>query len=159
MKVGRLTLSEHARERIRQRVGLIADYAALAWVADVIKNAKQQRRDGRKVHYITDLFEVIVDGVTVVTVKPTENTNGYITKFNEMLTKESRKLIATYRRELRKAEIAVAEAQLNYLKARNPKTRESIGARLTSAIDHKALITDKIKAVEIAAKRFGVTVE
>lgn len=159
MTVGRLSLSEHARERIRQRVGIIADDAAIAWVSDVIKNAKQEKRQGRKVHYFTDIFEVIIDGITIVTVKPTESSNGYIAKFNDLITSETRKLTAAYRRELRKAEIAVAEAQLNYLKARNPKTKDSIGKKLTEAIDKKALISDKIKAVEIAAKRYGVDVQ
>lgn len=158
-QTGQFILTDHARERIRQRVGIVADSAAIAWVAEQVRRATETKRDGSKTHYTTDLFEIILDGAKVVTVKPSEHSNGYISKFNEVLTKEATKLLATYRRELHKAEIAVAEAQLNFLKARNPKVKATIQRRLTDAADYKATIEDEIKAVEKAAARYGVTVQ
>ncbi|MEK4178520.1 hypothetical protein NSQ61_02840 [Aeribacillus sp. FSL K6-1121] len=155
-QVGLLVLTDHAKERIRQRVGIISESVAVSWVSDVISQATETKRDGNKTHYITDTFEIICDGVRVVTVKPAEQANQYFGMFRELLTKEASKLLTAYKRELRKAEIAVAEAQLNLLKARNPHTKERIKTKLTDAIDYKALVEDEIKKIELAAKRFGV---
>jgi len=152
------TLSEHAKERIRQRVGLVAEPSAIAWVSEAIKKAKSTRSNGKTTSYFTDMFEIVLDGLHVVTVKPTTLTSEYVSKINDLVSKEVSKMLAEYKRELRKAEIEVAEAQLNFLKARNPKVRQSIQQKLTEAIDRKALIEDEIKAIECAGRRYGVEI-
>lgn len=155
---GKYVLTDHAKDRIRQRAGIFAEDAAVAWVAEQVKAATSTKRDGNKTHYITGTFEIVLDGVTVITVKPCDSANEYLTKFNEVVAKETSKLLSQYTRALRKAEIAVAEAQLNFLKAKNPKTRELISEKMTEAIDRKCGIEDEIKKIEIAAKRYGVSV-
>lgn len=159
VKAGQFILTNHARDRIRQRVGITTDSAALAWIADQIKNATSEHTDGNKIHYLTESFEIICEGVRVITVKPADRANKYMGEFKRLLTSETSKLIAKYERELRKAEIAVAEAQLNFLKARNPKIKRIIQRKLTDAIDYKAAIEDEIKAIKIAANRYGVDAE
>jgi hypothetical protein len=159
VKAGQFILTNHARERIRQRVGITSDSAAIAWVADQVKNAINVKHDGGKMHYLTDAFEIVCDGARVVTVKPAEFANKYLSEFKSVLIRETTKLLTKYERELRKAEIAVAEAQLNFLKARNPKIKEIIQRKLTDAIDYKAAVEDEIKAIKIAASRYGVSSE
>lgn len=155
---GKYVLTDHAKERIRQRVGITSEDAAVTWIDMQVRSASSSRRDGNKMHYITDIFEIITEGVKVITVKPTETSNEYLTKFNEVLAKEVTKLITSHSRILRKAEIAVAEAQLNFLRARNPKTKEIIGKKLTEAADWKCAVEDEIKAIKKAAKQYGVEI-
>lgn len=155
-RVGSYVLTDHAKDRIRQRIGILSEEAQLAWVETQVKKASHRKQDGHKTHYTVGSFEIVCDGVKVVTVKPTEQSNEYLTKFNDVIAKETRKLLTQYGRELRKAEIAVAEAQLNFLKAKNPKTKALISERLTKAIDRKCSIEDKIRQVEKAAERYGV---
>ena len=150
------TLTDHAKERIRQRIGITAEGAAIAWVSAKVESASKTKRDGRKTHYITEAFEIVCEGLKVVTVMPTDITNRYLTKLGDVITKEVTKLIAEHNKELRKADIAIAEAQLNFLKARNPRTKEVIQAKLVSACDCKVLIEDEIKMIRKAAGRYGV---
>jgi hypothetical protein len=157
-KSGKFTLTSHAKERIRQRVGVDSVEAALAWVNENIASATTCNVEGNKTHYLTEAFDIVCDGLRVVTIKPVDNHTDYLTKFNAVLTKEATKLLTKYRRELRKAEITVAECTLNYLKAKSPKVKQSIQRRLTEATDVRAKISDEIRAVEIAAERYGVEV-
>lgn len=157
-RASQYVLSDHAKERIRQRIGLTSAESAVAWVKSEISNADKTKTDGNKTHYITDSFEIICDGVKVVTVKPTDISNEYLTKIGDVVENEVDKLLTKYRRELRKADIAVAETQLNFLRARNPKVKQSISEKMTEAIDYKAAIEDEIKAIEYAGKRYGVEV-
>src|SRR5699024_133632 len=140
----------------RQRVGITSKDAAIAWVAETVKKATTTKKEGHITQYITEMFDIVCDGMKVVTVKPNESQNSYLDKFNDVVTKEATKMLAKYRRELRKAEIAVAEEQLNFLKAKNPKIKSNINERMTEAIDKKVDIEDEIRAVELAARRYGV---
>jgi hypothetical protein len=67
-------------------------------------------------------------------------------------------LLTVHRRALRKAEINVVQLTLNFLKAKNPKIKDTIQARLTRAADEKARIEYEVKAIEIAARKYGVEV-
>lgn len=154
---GKFTLTSHAKERIRQRVGIDSVEAAIAWVNESIASATESYAQGDKSHYVTEAFDIVCAGLKVITLKPTNNHVDYVTKFGEVLTKEATKLLTKYRRELRKAEIAVAEHSLNFLKAKNPRIKEGINRRLTEATDVRAKLTDEIRAVEIAAERYGIT--
>ena len=156
MKANAFTLTDHAKERIRQRIGITAEGAAIAWVSAKVGSASETKRDGRKTHYITEAFEIVCEGLKVVTVMPLDTANNYITKLSDVITKEVTKLVAEHNKELRKADIAIAEAQLNFLKARNPRTKEVIQAKLVSACDCKVLIEDEIKMIRKAAGRYGV---
>lgn len=155
---GKYVLSSHAKERIRQRAGITSEEVAITWVAEQVKSAVSTKTDGEKVHYITDLFEIVLAGAKVITILPTDNNNEYLTKISEVVSKEVTKVLTKQGRLLRKAEISVAEAQLNYLRAKNPNTKALISERLTEAVDRKASIEDEIYAVEVAAKRYGVSV-
>lgn len=155
---GKYVLTDHAKERIRQRIGITAEDAAVAWIKESISNAIKTKDNGRKTHYFSEMYEIICEGVKVITVKPAETSNNYLTKMNEVLTKEVAKLLDKYRRELRKADIEVAQNQLNYLRARNPNTKAIIKRRLADAVDVKALVEDEIRAIEIAARKYGVEV-
>lgn len=151
-------VSSHAMERIRQRVGITTQDAARAWVAEQVRKSTHTKNDKHKTHYVTELFEIVCDGIYVITVKPSETANPFLPRFNEMIAKESTKLLTKYRRELRKAEISVAEAQLNYLRAKNPKTREIIQRRMTEVGDERAALEDRIKQISLAAKQYGIEV-
>lgn len=155
---GKYVLSDHAMQRIRQRVGLTSVDSAAAWVKAEVSKAMNTEQHDHKTHYFTDAFEIICDGTKVVTVKPADSANEYVTRLGGVLAKEVDKLIEKYQRELRKADIAVAEAQLNYLKARNPKTKELISEKLTEAVDRKSAVEDEIKAIQYAGKRYGLEV-
>lgn len=157
-EAGKYILSDHAKERIRQRIGLTTDESSIAWVRNTINNAYQSKQDGHKTHYVTEAYEVICDGMKVVTIKPTDSSNEYLTKINDVVSKEITKLLTKYRRELRKADIGIAEHQLNFLRAKNPNTKDVIGSKLTDSIDWKAAIEDEIKAIKFAAKRYGVEI-
>lgn len=155
-KLGTYILSDHARERIRQRLGITAETAAISWVKRAVQNSSSTKIDGNKTHYFTDVFEIILDGAKVVTVKPKESANPYLTKFKSVIEKEANKLRTKYERELRKAEIEVAQITLNLLRAKNPKTKASIERKLTEAVDYKALIEDELKAISKASERYGI---
>jgi len=155
-KAGEYVLTQHAKERIRQRVGITSEETAVAWVREMVEKAAEKRQEGDKTRYITDSFELILSGVKVITVIPAEQANDYLAKFSDVVAKEASKLLKHYKRELRKTEIAIAEAQLNYLKARNPNVKERIKKKLVEAIDYKAMVDDEIKKIELAAERFGV---
>lgn len=153
---GAYVLTEHARSRIRQRLGIEVDSAAISWVKGAIQNAERTFTNGNKTHYITDLYEVICDGAKVITVKPTDNSNKYVSEFKKVIEKEASKLRTKYEREFRKAEIEVAQVTLNLLKARNPKTKASIERKLVEAIDWKCALEDELKAISKASERYGV---
>lgn len=157
-KSGKFTLTSHAKERIRQRVGIDSVDAALAWANENIAKAAEVYAQGNKTHYVTEAFDIVCAGLKVVTIQPTNNHVDYLAKFNEVLTKEAAKLLKKYRRELRKAEISVAEFTLNYLKAKNPKIKAALQQKLTQATDMKAKLADEIRAIENAAERYGVSV-
>ena len=153
-KSGKFVLSAHAKERIRQRVGINSTEAALAWVNESIATANETYLDGHKTHYLTDSYDITCDKLRVITLTQTDNHIDYLTKFSNLVTKEATKLLTKYRRELRKAEILVAELTLNYLKAKSPKVRAIIQRNLTIATDERARIEDEVRAVEIAADKF-----
>lgn len=153
---GSYVLTAHARVRIRQRVGIDLDSAAISWVKRAIENAKETFTTDNKTHYITDLHEIICDGVKVITVKPCYNANGYVARFKSVIEKETEKLLKKYEKEFRKAEIEVVQITLNLLRAKNPKTKESIERKLTEAVDWKCAIEDELKQIEKASKQYGV---
>lgn len=158
-KTGKFTLTTHAKERIRQRVGIEALDAQVAWANETIAKAGEidAKLEGR-VGYKTESFEIICAGLKVITVNPVANSQTYLTKLSGVLTKEVRKMIVPHERLLRKAEIRVAELTLNYLKARNPKTKRMINERLVEATDEKQRLTDEVYAMRKAAERYGVEV-
>lgn len=157
-KTGKFTLSSHARERIRQRLGLTTDSAAIAWVKDAVKNSIETRNQGHKLVYVTDLYEIVLDGMKVISVVPTDQANPYLTKLNDELTKRVTKLLTEWKRELRKAEIAVAEAQLSYLKAKSPKVKDVIQRKMTEAVEWRASVENELNNIKYAGKRYGVEV-
>lgn len=156
LQAGEFMLSKHAKERIRQRIGIASEQSALAWVQDAVRTAKGTRVSGHQTHYLTDAFEIICDGVKVVTVKQTDSSNEYLTKFSEVISKEAGKLLSKYQQELRKADIEVAQLNLNFLRAKNPNTKAIISERMTEAIDYKAMIEDEIGSIKYASRRYGV---
>jgi hypothetical protein len=158
-KSRKFTLTAHAKERVRQRVGINSVEAAVAWVNEAIATAKDSFVKSRHYHYLTDNYEIITDGLTVITISPLTNHVDYATKFGSLIAKEATKLLAQYRKEFRKAEIAVAELTLNYLKAKSPKVRDSIKRKLTQATDLRAKIEDEIRAVKIAAEGYGIDID
>ena len=151
-------LTAHAKDRIRQRVGIVALEAQQAWVNELITKSTTAYPQGEKTVYKTDLFEIVCDGIRVVTVKPVENVVTYTDKISGTLTKEIRKLLIPQERLLRKAEIKITELTLNFLKARNPKTKKLISERLIEATDEKQQIIDEVFAIKKAAKQYGVEI-
>lgn len=151
-------LSKHATERIRQRVGISSIEAATQWANELISKAAHTKRDGHKLHYITEHFEIVCDKETVVTVKPTEKENQYFAKVAGIIKRELTKDLQQFKREYRKAEIAVAELTLNLLKARNPNTKQIINERLTQAIDNREKINDEITKINLTAYRYSIEV-
>lgn len=149
-------LTEHAKERTRQRIGLTSEDSASAWVNSEIERSIRTEYNGNKTHYFTDTFEIVCDGAKVVTIKPNKNVTSYVTKLGGVLAKETSKLLNYYGKELRKADVTIAEHQLNFLRAKNPKTKTLINERLTDAIDWKSAIEDEIYAVKKAAKQYGI---
>lgn len=152
-------LTKHAEERIRQRVGIESAEVATAWVSEQIKKASRQFKESGNTHYVTDLIEIVTNGLRVITVKPSENDRSYLDRLGEVVAKEVTKIMAKKERELRRIEITIAEHTLNRLKARNPNTRALIERRLIRAIDEKQRINDAIYAVKKAASQYGVSVE
>lgn len=152
---GQFILSMHAKERIRQRLGIDSDDSAVAWVKEAISKASDSFKSEHRTHYISGSFEIICDGAKIITVKPTDSSNEYLTVFGELIAKETSKMLRKFRQEIRKTDINIAQLNLNYLRAKNPNTKETIAERLTEAIDRKASIEDEIKAVEYAARRYG----
>jgi hypothetical protein len=155
-----LRLTSHARERLRQRVGITSDDAGIAWVKESIKNAKGveiEDESGLPV-FLTENMKIVMDGEKIVTVKPHKKDNPYIKGIAENITKEVSKLVDDYGRKLRKAEIEVAECQLNFLKARNPNTKARISEKLSEAVRKKSEIENEITMIKYAGKRYGVDV-
>lgn len=153
---GKYFLTDHAKERIRQRLGISSEDGALSWVRTQIENANNVENVKGQAHYLADKFVIVCDGAKVITVKPAENSNQYMTVLRDAVAKEVRKLQSEYRRELRRSEIKVAETHLNLLRAKNPKTKKLIRDRLVEATDWKASIEDELKAINFAGKRYGV---
>jgi hypothetical protein len=152
-------VSSHAMERIRQRFGIDTLAAAITWVSEKIRTGDYigLQQKGRKVYRNGDA-ELILgeDGHTIVTVKFSDGESQYVEQLSEVVRKEVDKLLSIKERAFRKAEIEVAEITLNMLKARNPKTKESIGRKLTKAIDDKANIHTEIILIRKAAEQYGV---
>lgn len=158
-KSGKFALTKHAGEKVRQRVGIESLEVATAWVnEEIAKAGEYSQESSKRFAYITDAFKIVCAGLSVITVIPTDNHVDYLAKFGEIVTKEATKLLTKYRREFRKAEIEVAEYTLNFLKAKNPKIKGNLQQKLTQATDDKAKLADEIRAIEIAAERYGVSV-
>lgn len=155
---GKFTLTAHAKERIRQRIGVDALDAQLAWANEAIASAKETITEGHQTIYVTESYRIVCDGLRVVTVSPYANTESYAERIGSAVKREARKLIEPQQRLLRKAEIAVAELNLNYLKARNPLIKEKINKRLVSASDERQRLNDELYAMKQAAKRYGAEV-
>ena len=102
------------------------------------------------------MFELVLDGTTVVTIKQSTNNNEPAKYLAGVMQKEVAKFMRTKKAELKKAEMALLEAQLNFLRAKNPNTKRIISERITQLGDAKAKVEDEIKAMELAAERFGV---
>lgn len=151
-------ITSHAKDRIRQRVGIDGDEAQQAWVKAKINRAESKLPQDNKTVYNVGSFEIICDGLRVVTVKPVDNVTQYASKLSGVVAKEIRKLLVPQERLLRKAEINVVELTLNFLKARNPKTKEIISGRLAEATDEKQRIADEVFAIKKAAKQYGVEI-
>lgn len=151
-------LTSHGRERIRERLGIATDSAAVAWVREAVDNAKDSWKQGGKTVYLSKNYEIVLDGNKVVTVKPTDASNMYLGKIDALLKRHITKQLAQLEREFRKKEITVAEAQLNYLKARNPKTKEAIRLKLSEAVSEKAAVSGEIDSLKFAGRRHGVEV-
>ncbi|KMK75417.1 hypothetical protein [Alkalihalobacillus pseudalcaliphilus] len=151
-------LTSHAKERIRQRYGIESVQVATNWANDLIAKAQRKfKRDG-KTHYVVGGREFICDDNErrVITVKPNDANNQYVTKLNGILRKEIIKILTLQSRTLNKAEIEVAQLTLNFHKARNPKTKASIQAKLTHAIDAKNNVEDEVTALKKAVEYYGL---
>lgn len=158
-KSGKFVLTSHAKERIRIRVGIDALEAQITWVNEAIAKAGEVVTQGNKhTVYKTDAFEFVCDGLRVITIQPAANEQTFVKQLGSTLAKEVRKLLAPQERMLRKAEIQVAELTLNFLKARNPKTKKLISERLIEATDEKQRISDEVFAIRKAAKQYGVEI-
>lgn len=160
-KSGKFTLTNHAKDRIRQRAGIESAETAVSWVNEEIAKATNvfsDKHDSKLTHYLTDSFEMLCDGLKVVTVKNLEIKMDYTTKLGAAVAKEATKLLTVHRRALRKAEINVVQLTLNFLKAKNPKIKSGIQSKLTKAADEKAKLEYEVKAIEIAARKYGVEV-
>lgn len=157
-KSGKFTLTKHASDRIRQRIGIADTGAQTAWVNESIAKAGEINTVGNYTTYTSDSFASICDGLKVVTIKPVANTKTYLKTLGGAVTKEVQKMLVPHERLLRKAEIKVAELTLNYLKARNPNTKKMINKRLVEATDEKQLLVDEVYAIKKAAGRYGVEV-
>lgn len=155
---GKFILTDHAKERIRQRIGITGNEAQVAWVNELITKSDDSYKQGNKKVYCTERFEVVCDGIRVITIKPVDNVRNYADSIGGVVSKEIRKLLTPQERLLRKAEIKVVELTLNYLKARNPRTKALINERLVEATDEKQRIHDEVFAIKKAAKQFGVEV-
>lgn len=158
-KSGKFTLTQHAKDRIRQRTGIEANDAKIAWVNEQIAKSHETIEQGNKTIFQTEHFEIVCDGLRVVTVKPREQQKSYVEAINEMITKQITNLLAPKERLFRKAEIKVAELTLNFLKARNPNTKSLINERLVAATDERQRIAYDIKALKLAAEKYGVSAE
>ena len=151
-----LYLSSHAKDRLRQRVGIESIDAGIAWVRTNMERAKRTFKQGHKTHYVTEMFELVLDGTTVVTIKQSTDNNESAKYLAGVVQKEVAKFMRTKKAEMKKAEMALLEAQLNFLRAKNPNTKRIISERITQLGDAKAKVEDEIKAMELAAERFGV---
>lgn len=152
----KITLTSHAKDRLRQRVGIESLDAGIAWVRTNIERAIRSHRNGHFTYFYTEMFEIIMDGEKVVTVKPAVANNACADLLRSKVTKEVTKFMRQKKSELKKAEIALLETQLNLLKAKSPKVKRSISERLADLTDGKAKIEDEIKQMELAAESYGV---
>lgn len=153
-----LQLTKHAKERIRQRIGIDSVEVATSWIKEQLNRTKKTKKDTRNnsMRYINDLFEVVLDGDKVVTVISKESVVDYKSKISNLLTKEITKYRTQKNRELRKIEIEVAEHTLNHLKALNPKTKALISGKLTDAVSERTRVLDEIYAIDKVAGEYGV---
>lgn len=149
-------LSDHAKTRIRQRLGIESTEVATQWASDNIARATEKITRGSTTHYISDAFEIIADGLSVITVKPVRKERSYLERLGGVVEKEVLKMIADKEVALRRIEIVIAEHTLNQLKVRNPKTKSLIGRRLMESIDIKQRHSDELYAIKKAAGQYGV---
>ena len=143
-------LTNHAMDRIRQRVGITSMPVALKWAADIISKGKRSNLKGGRVQYETDEMTVICANKAIVTVYPTEANNEYTRLFNDKITKEYTKIKTELNRELRKAEIYRCEVELAMFKAKNSKIVEKLSKRVTEALDDRQRIADKLHRLDMA---------
>ncbi len=149
-------ITTHARQRIKERLGIESIEVASAWVAEQLRKASRSYKDEHRTNYVTDMYEIVTDGLKIVTVKPKGIAADYMTKLTGMLSREIEKELTKVNRELRKIEITVAEHTLNQLKARNPRTKDVIQTKLLVALEEKARIENEVKSVQRAAEKFGL---
>ena len=149
-------LTSHAKERLRQRYGIVSKDVAISWINDKISQGKFLRNDGNKKIYRAPGVEIVLDKLRVVTVKPLYEEAPIMDRLKTVIEKEVSKLIASKELEFRKAEISVAELTLNMLKARNPKIKDDLRRKLTKAIDYKENIQTEIISIKKAAEHYGV---
>lgn len=154
-------LSEHAQERIRQRVGLTSIGDMRKWATERVEDGQFVRKqaDGREV-YAHGNYEIVVQPETnaVVTVLDRKQLVSHADRFKQTIEKEARKSLDTYGRMFRKAEIKVAEITLNMLKCRNPKIKAKLSEKLTIAKDEMEKLDTEITVIRKAAKGYGVEV-
>lgn len=155
-KTGKFTLTSHAKDRLRQRLGIESSEAQTSWANETIATSQDVKAQGNKTVYVSESYEIVCDGLRVITVKPVDNVYSYVSKFKSVLKRETTKLLTPKERLLRKAEVKVAELTLNYLKAKNPNTKAIINERLVSATDEKQRLADEIYAIKKAAGQYGV---
>ncbi|WP_440896027.1 hypothetical protein ACS127_16060 [Amphibacillus sp. Q70] len=123
MKIGEIVaenrtfyLSSHARERIRQRLNIESESTSLVWIMESIASTVKTIPEGITTKYITEVFEIICEGPKLITVVLLDSSNTYKNLFKGVVTKEFNRLLTIKKRELKKAEIAVCETQLNSLR-------------------------------------------
>lgn len=157
------TCTKHAMDRIRERYGVSDQLAANQWVSRKINQAKESFKKDDKTHYLNGSMEIVVAGANKKVITVMENSyrssNDFIRKTGEMLTKELNKQITVFKREYRKADIKVAEYNLNYLKAKNPKIKQTIQKRMNDAMDERDDLFEKIKDIENTAEHYGVQIQ
>lgn len=153
----KLRISDHAKTRLRQRFSIDSDRAAQSWVQSKLADGSLIRTEPNgKLYYRCGNAELIVANGVLITVQFSDGEQKFLEKFGSVLSKEVQKLLTVNERALRKAEINVAEINLNMLKARNPKIKAMLGEKLTKAIDEKDKIVTEIKLIRKAASQYGV---
>jgi hypothetical protein len=149
-------ITSHAKERLRQRFGIESIDVAQQWINEKMSKAVHHRNDGiKKVYQVADI-EIILDGNRVVTIKPLYGETSIMKQLRGVVEKEISKVLTVKERAFRKAEIEVAEITVNFLRARNPKTKALVQRRLTKAIDIKEQLNTEIVGIKKAAEHYGV---
>ena len=142
--------TRHALDRARIRFGIASD-KAVKWINELMQGAKYVASNGRNgLTYEKDGIRIVVDGTTnaVITLYPALRTDFLrpaLEREMRKIKRESTREIRELERRLAKAYAELSERMMNYANARNPKTRASIGERISEV---EAIISEVETAIE-----------